>query len=319
MRRLGKIVLVLAAIVLLAYGGLVLYAYWPQPPGVPARELATAEDRFATVDGVSIRYRVYGTIGAERPVLVMIHGFGNSLQSFRNLAPLLTDCCAVVALDLPGYGLSAKPTTFDYSNAGQARLVVAFAHGLGIDRPIYGGHSMGGAIALRAAVVDPATAGLIMIDPGIYETGVPKIMERPPFPLARMSARLFGDRAWRENFLKRSFHDPSVITPAVMDDLARTARTEDYWSGTTVMMSTFQAGGEPPLLAQVKVPAISIFGVEDRNHPDADRKRLQAAIPGSALVVVNDAGHYPHEEKAAEVAAAIKTAVASWQKLATPP
>ena len=224
-----------------------------------------------------------------------------------------------MTLDLPGYGLSAKPITFDYSNAGQAALTVAFTHQLGIAHPIYGGHSMGGAIALRTAVADPSTAGVIFIDPGIFETGVPKIMASPPFPLPRLSARLFGDRNWREKFLKQSFDNPAEITPAVMDDLARTSQTDDYWPGTTAMMSTYQAGGEEPLLAKLKAPTVAIFGVHDRNHPDADRKRLQAAIPGSALVVIDGAGHYPHEEKAPEVATAITSALTSWGLLLPAP
>ena len=312
MRIFKKIVLGVVVLIAASYGALVLYAYWPQPPGVPARSLATAEDRFITIDGLDIRYRTYGERGADRPTIVLVHGFGNSLQSFRNLAPLLADCCFVAALDLPGYGLSPKPVNFDYTNGGQTKITVAFARALGLEHPIYGGHSMGGAIAVRAAVSDPATAGVILIDPGIFETGVPKIMESPPFPMPRMSAKMFGDRNWREKFLKQSFIDPSVITPAVMDDLARTSQTDDYWPGTTVMMSHYEAGGEPPLLAQVKAPTVSIFGARDRNHPDPDRKRLQAAIDGSSLVVVEDAGHYPHEEKAAEVAEAIKAALESW-------
>ena len=314
MRIFKRIVLGIIALVAAAYGGVVLYAYWPQPSGVPARSLATAEDQFINIEGLDIRYRTYGERGVYRPNIVFVHGFGNSLQSFRNLVPMLADCCFVTALDLPGYGLSPKPVDFDYSNGGQTKIVLAFARKLGLEHPIYGGHSMGGAIAVRAGVADSTTAGLILIDPGIFETGVPKIMESPPFPMPRMSAKMFGDRSWREKFLKQSFIDPSVITPAVMDDLARTSQTDDYWAGTTVMMSHYEAGGEPPLLPKVKVPTVSIFGAADRNHPDPDRKRLQAAIAGSTLVVVEKAGHYPHEEKAAEVAAAIKAALASWPK-----
>ena len=314
MSMLKKIGFSVLGLLIVGYAAMVTYAYWPQPPGVPARSLAQPGDEFVTVDGVDLRYRTYGSPGPDRPTLVLIHGFGNSLQSFRNLAPLLADTCYVVALDLPGYGLSAKPATFDYSNAGQAKITVAFAHALGIAHPVYGGHSMGGAIALHAAVGDPTTAGIVFIDPGIYETGVPAVMAYAPFPLPRISAKLFGDRAWRANFLKRSFQNPAVITGAVMDDLGRTSRTDDYWSGTTAMMTTYQPGGEPPQLAKVKVPVVSIFGAFDRNHPDADRKRLQAALPGSSLVVIDNAGHYPHEEQADAVATVIKAALTAWDK-----
>jgi pimeloyl-ACP methyl ester carboxylesterase len=308
-----KILLGIVGLLVLGYAALVGYAYWPVGgPGVPAKQLADATDKFIDVDGLSIRYKTYGEPGVGKLNLILMHGFGNSLQSFRNLAPLLADCCYVVAFDFPGYGLSSKPVTYDYSNAGQAETAIKFARAMNIEAPIYGGHSMGGAIALHTGVKDPSARGIVFIDPGIFETGVPKVMAMAPFPLPRMSAKLFGDMAWRKQFITVSFVDPSFITDEVMNDLGRTARTDDYWSGTTSMMSDFTLGQEEPLLPQVKVPVVAIFGEASRNHPDADRKRLQAAIPGSGLVVIADAGHYPHEEKAPETAAAIKAALAGW-------
>lgn len=308
-----KFLIGVLGVVIALYVGLVGYAYWPVgEPGVPATELAYPDDKFIDVAGLSIRYRTYGEPAPGKPNVVLMHGFGNSLQSFRNLAPLLVDAAYVVAFDFPGYGLSTKPTKYDYSNSGQAKLAIQFAKKLGLERPIYGGHSMGGAIALHAGVQDPESAGLIFIDPGILETGVPKIMAMAPFPLPRLSAKQFGDREWRERFLKISFQNPDVITPAVMDDLGRTSRTDDYWEGTTAMMSQFIPGQEIPLLPKVSVPVISIFGEADRNHPDALRKQLQGELPGSDLVVITGAGHYPHEEKAEETATAIKMALNKW-------
>jgi pimeloyl-ACP methyl ester carboxylesterase len=308
-----KIVFGLIGVLALGYAVLVGYAYWPVGgPGVPAQQLADTTDKFVTVDGLSLRYKTYGDAAPGKPSLILMHGFGNSLQSFRNLAPLLADCCFAVAFDFPGYGLSSKPVAYDYSNAGQAEAAMKLAKALNIEKPIYVGHSMGGAIALHTGVKDPNAGGIVFIDPGIFETGVPKVMAMAPFPLPRISAKLFGDREWRAQFLKVSFVDPSFITDAVMDDLARTAKTDDYWSGTTAMMSNFTMGQEEPLLPQVKVPVVAIYGEADRNHPDADRKRLQAALPESDLVVIEKAGHYPHEEKAPETALAIKAALAKW-------
>jgi pimeloyl-ACP methyl ester carboxylesterase len=315
-----KLLLSVLALIALAYLGLVGYAYWPVgAPGVPAKTLATVEDKFIAIDGLAIRYRTYGEPGAGKPNLVLMHGFGNSLQSFRNLAPLLAQCCYAVAFDFPGYGLSSKPVNYDYSNAGQAVTAIQIAKALNVERPIYVGHSMGGAIALHTGVKDPAATGIVFIDPGIFETGVPKIMAMAPFPLPRMSAKLFGDREWRGQFMKVSFIDPSFVTEAVMNDLARTARTDDYWSGTTAMMSNFTLGQEEPLLPLVRVPVVAIYGEADRNHPDADRKRLQAALPGSGLEVIEQAGHYPHEEKAADTARAMIEALTAWGMIAANP
>ena len=312
MSKIRKSIVVMAVLLATAYAGLIGYAYWPAGDGAPPESLARAEDRFADVNGLKIRYQTFGESGPNRPNVVLMHGFGNSLQSFRNLAPLLADCCHVLAFDFPGFGLSSIPVDYDYTNAGQAKTAVAVASALGFDRPIYIGHSMGGAVAVHAGVEDPSTSALVLIDPGILETGVPKAAGLAPFPFPRMSAKMFGDRAWRERFLKVSYVDPSNVTEAVMDDLMRTPGRNDYWQGATAMMGSFKPGNEVDLLPRIKVPVLSVFGEADRNHPDALRKQLHQLLPGSQLIVVAGAGHYPHEEKAAEVAEAIKTMLKVW-------
>ncbi len=307
-----KLAIGLSAIVVIGYLGLIGFAYWPAPPGVPVKSLAAAEDRFVEVSGLLLRYQTFGKPGVGRPNIVLMHGFGNSLQSFRNLAPRLADCCHVLALDFPGFGLSSIPVIHDYSNAGQARIAIAATRALGFDHPVYAGHSMGGAIAVHTGVMDDTARALILIDPGIFETGVPKAVSMAPFPFPRMSAKLFGDRAWRERFLKISFVNPAIVTDAVMDDLMRTPARDDYWAGATAMMGSFTAGNEVELLPKIKIPVLSVFGEADRNHPDALRRKLHDALPGSQLIVVAGAGHYPHEEKADEVAEAIKTMLKVW-------
>lgn len=314
MKKIGRGIL---AVLIAAYVALIAYAYWPKPAGTTVAALATADDKFITVDGLSIRYRTYGSQGDGRPNLVLMHGFGNSLQSFRNLAPLLADCCFVMALDFPGYGLSSIPVAYDYGNFNQAKTAIAVVRALKIADPVYIGHSMGGAIALQAGVADPNARGMVLIDPGILETGVPRAMTMAPFPFPRISAKLFGDRAWRERFLKLSFIDPSFVTDAVMDDLMRTPARDDYWAGATTMMGSFRPGDEPELLAKVKVPVLIVFGEADRNHPATLRAQLHDGLPGSQMIVVAGAGHYPHEEKAPEVAEAIKTMAGAWG-LSTP-
>ena len=90
MKFLRRLFIGAFACLVCAWIGLVVYAYWPT--GVeerPARELAGPDDKFVSVDGLELRYREYGEAGPDRPTLVLIHGFGNSLQSFRLLAPLL--------------------------------------------------------------------------------------------------------------------------------------------------------------------------------------------------------------------------------------
>ncbi|MBM4238123.1 MAG: alpha/beta hydrolase [Gammaproteobacteria bacterium] len=303
LKRLGLGVLVS---VLLLWGGLMAWAYWPGQTEVPVASLATAEDRFITVDNVRLRYREWGEATADRPSLLLIHGFGNSLQSFRELAPRLADCCHVIAIDMPGYGLSDKPVNFDYHNGPQAKVLIAAAKEIGLQRVIYVGHSLGGAVALQAAVLDPNARGLVLLNPGIIRTGVPKIVQITLPPLPRMSAKMFASRDFRGNFLKQSYADPSIVTEKVIDDVMLGARAEGYMAGMTSLMKQYREGEEIALAPQVKVPTLIPWGDRDKNKPLSEADELQAMIPGSRLVHFANAGHYVHEEAAEGVAQAIK-------------
>ena len=105
---------IMGLLLLIVYGGLVIYAYLPFGENIPIAQLAKPEDRFIEVDGMQLRYREWGVQQPDKPSLVFIHGFANSQQSFGRIAPYLEKDYHVIALDLPGFGLSAKPVDHDY-------------------------------------------------------------------------------------------------------------------------------------------------------------------------------------------------------------
>ena len=300
-RILGWLIGIVAALWL----ALTVYAYWPMEKEVPAAQLARPGDQFIEVDSLRLRYRSYGQPGAGRPNLLLIHGFGNSLQSWRSLAPRLAADCHVIAIDMPGYGLSDKPVEHDYHNGPQAEVMIAAARALGLNRPVYVGHSLGGAVALQAAVRDPNASGLVLLNPGIISTGVPKIVQLTVPPLPRLSARMFGERGFRENFLKKSYVHPQIVTAAVIDDVMLGARSEGYAAGMTSLMQQYSAGEEIALAARVRAPTLILWGNQDRNKPLSEANELQSLLPGSKLVRFDGAGHYVHEEQPQAVAAAL--------------
>ncbi len=305
MKVLKRIVLGVLLFIGICWAGLAAWAYWPGEPELPVARLATTDDRFVAVDGLRLRYREWGSAGADRPELLLIHGFGNSLQSFRLLAPRLAACCHVVAIDMAGYGLSDKPVDFDYHNGPQARLLIAAAKEIGLRNVVYVGHSLGGAVALQAAVADPAARGLVLLNPGIIRTGVPRIVQVPLPPLPRMSAKMFASRDFRGSFLKQSYVDPSIVTEDVIDEVMLAARSEGYMTGMTSLMKQYREGEEIILARRVRVPTLIPWGDRDRNKPLQEADELQSMIQGSKLVHFANAGHYVHEEAPDGVAQAI--------------
>jgi pimeloyl-ACP methyl ester carboxylesterase len=305
MRALKKTLLGAVALIGLLWLSLAIWAYWPGEPELPVDSLASADDRFVTVQGVRLRYREWGERRDGEPSLLLIHGFGNSLQSFRELAPRLGERHHVIAIDMPGYGLSEKPVDFDYHNGPQARNLMAAARALGLESIVYIGHSLGGAVALHAAVYDERARGLVLLNPGILSTGVPKIVQITLPPLPRMSAKLFASREFRGNFLKNSYVDPSIVTEQVIDEVMLGARTEGYMTGMTSLMMQYSEGEEILLAPRLTVPTLIPWGNQDRNKPINEADDLQRLIPGSRLVRFDNAGHYVHEEAVDGVALAI--------------
>jgi pimeloyl-ACP methyl ester carboxylesterase len=307
-----RILVTLVLLLVVVYAGLIGYAYWPAGDGVPAVELATAEDRFVDVDGMQIRYRTWGEPEPGEPAIVLIHGFANSVQTFRLAGPLIGEDYYVIALDMPGFGLSDKPDDRDYSNESQARLVGDFIRALGLEQVVIGGHSMGGTHAVHVAVNEPEIVGVIFMNPGIITTGVPAITEYLVFPMPRLSAKTFADRSFRERFVKTSFVRPELITEDVMDELMLGSLTDDYYTGTTQMMSYYVSGDEVGMLDDIRVPVLTVWGRADSRKPESEAMELQELLPGSRLVLVDDAGHYVQEEAPAETAAAIREARGFW-------
>ena len=95
----------------------------PHPPALQAIETWRAGGATFDWNGQDIWYRDEG--GADRPVLVMIHGFPTASWDWRHILPAFTADYRVIMMDLLGFGLSAKPRRFPYSILAQADMVEA--------------------------------------------------------------------------------------------------------------------------------------------------------------------------------------------------
>lgn len=312
-RILGTIVILLA----LVYGALIIYAYLPYGEEIPIADLAGPDDQFVDVDNITLRYREWGEYDASKPTLVLMHGFANSLQTFKRIAPYLESEYHVIALDMPGFGLSAKPLDHDYGNESQAWVVSNLIAELGLQQVVVGGHSMGGALALHVALQSPQVVGMLLFNPGIITTGVPAATEYLFFPMPRIAAKTFGERKFRTAFLTNSYLNPDLITEQVIDDLMLGPRSEGYLEGATALMGYYVSGDEVTMLDQIDVPTLIVWGVQDKKKPAGESAELQALIAGSRLIPIDDAAHYVHEEQPEKSARAIIEAQDFWA-VATP-
>ena len=106
-------------------------------------------DRFVTVLGARLAYRMDGSGEAT---LILLHGFGGSLEEWEPVVPALSG--RVIRLDLPGFGASDRPP-ISYDLETQRRYLIAFMDALEIPRATLVGRSMGASLAAWAAAHSP--------------------------------------------------------------------------------------------------------------------------------------------------------------------
>jgi len=275
-----------------------------RPPVAPGSWLAASglAERHETVDGHRLRYVRAGS----GPAVVLVHGFGSSLYTWKDVIPALALRHDMVALDLPGFGQSDQPP--DLSFADFPRAVLGLMDRLGIEKAALVGNSMGGAaVALVAAEQPQRVAALVLVDAAGFNLGAserPGMVSVAMSPAGSLLAHLPGKRLVVEASLRQVFHDGSRVTPErVSEYLAAAARP-----GTVPAIRSLGASLRDratlvaEVLPRIQAPTLVLWGGDDRWIPLAHADLFVAAIPGSRRVVIPACGHVPQEEKPEEVA-----------------
>lgn len=297
MKKIYKI----AACIAVAYSALIMYAYLPVKTA-PAIEFAGQDSQFIQIKGQNIHFIKKG----EGRPLVLIHGFGGSTYTWRSLIPALSLHYAVYALDLPGFGLSDKPSEGRYTMPGQADLVLSFIDALQIPAPALIGHSMGGIVASYAAIKAPQKIkDILLIEPGFYHASAPAFLRYLFFPLQRIMAKTFYTKAGRSKSLTASYYTKSIVTDEVLEAYLQAGRTPNAVDALTGMMRNAAMESYAGVSAKITTPALLVWSRHNKNNPVQDGERLQKEIKGAQLIIIEGSGHYVQEEKPDALAGAI--------------
>jgi pimeloyl-ACP methyl ester carboxylesterase len=294
----------LAALLVALAAGLFLLARHDRPPVVPGAWLAAAslEARHETIEGRRLRY-VRAGLG---PAVVLLHGFGSSLYTWKDVIPALAASHDVVALDLPGFGESDQPADLSFEDF--PRAVLGLMDRLGIERASLVGNSMGGATAALVAAESPGRVGaLVLIDAAGFDMGPsqrPRLVRFAMSPAGAVIAHLPGKRLVVEASLRQVFHDAAHVTPERVSEYLAAVRRP----GTLPAMRSLgaslaaRAAVVSQALPHIEAPTLVLWGDDDRWIETAQADRFVAAIPGARKVVIPACGHVPQEEKPDEVA-----------------
>ena len=240
---------------------------------------------------------------AEAPALIAVHGIPGSGRDFRYLAPQLLPARRVLRVDLPGFGGSAPAADAIRTLRGRARVVLALADGLGIDRFTILGHSMGGGTALLLAADQPArVSGLVLV--ASLALRLHRGLGAPPRAFAWTAKGLEtpGLRRllvpWvRHEYRKRRFPGVEEKTAADFAHLMHALSAVDF--------EVMRAAVRRPL-----PPALVAYARDDHMIETEVAEDLAAAIPGARVLAFDDGGHNIQKTRAVELGAAIRAMTA---------
>ena len=252
------------------------------------------------VEGLRIAYERAGA----GPPLVLLHGYvGDGATTWRRQIEDLSDEFTVVAWDAPGAGRSSDPPEW-FGMAGYADCLAAFVDRLGLGKPHVAGLSFGGALALELYRRHPAVPMTLILASayagwaGSLPADVTEQRLQQALVLAELSPDEFVGALLPTMFSERTSRE-SV-------DEFRASMLAFHPAGFRAMARA-SAEDLRDVLPHIRIPTLLVYGDSDVRAPLTVAKNLHAAISGSSLVLLPDAGHVCNVEAPEEFNVAVRT------------
>jgi len=240
---------------------------------------------FVSVDG----HRIHYYTGGSGPPIVLVHGLGGRSEDWANLMPqLVRGGHRVYALDLLGFGRSARPRDAAYSIPQEAGIVEKFIAGQNLDRTDLAGWSMGGWIAMRVALDEPERIRRL----AIYDSA--GLRYDVPFDTSVF---------WPDNPTKlatlRDLLSPGVAPPVpalIQRDVFRLTGRNGWIIQRSMQSMLTGADVLDGKLAALKMPVLIVWGKQDKITPVAVGYTIHNQVPQSVLEIYDGCGHLAARE-----------------------
>jgi pimeloyl-ACP methyl ester carboxylesterase len=239
----------------------------------------------------------YVHIQGEKPPLLLLHGFDSSLLEFRRLIPLLCQKYEVWAVDLLGFGFTARNLELSYNSESIKTHLYYFWKTL-IQQPVtLVGASMGGATAIDFTLSYPdIVTKLVLLDSG----GLSKkpLMSKFIFPpLDYFATEFLRNPKVRHNISRTAYYDKSFASE---DALICTNLHLECAGWSKALISFTKSGGYGDFgdqLSGIEQPTLIIWGENDQILGTKPATKFNQLIPNRKLVWIPQCGHVPHLEK----------------------
>ncbi len=239
------------------------------------------------------------------PVVLLIHGGGTWSYSFRSIVVPLAKKYRVLILDIPGHGYSDIPENWNFTLNDVTELLAAFLDDRGVEKAHIVGNSWGGGWAMHFALSYPERYGhLVLLDTAGHSATNEFDSSAWPYLAYPVLDRIILSTVDREavarGYRKDLFYDGSLVSDRVIEEIANPfLYSPNLWAQASYEknLNWTETGTRLNELRNVTL----IWGRQDRYLPLELGQIYKKLIPHSKLIIVEKAGHLPHEERPEEV------------------
>lgn len=276
------------------------------------QEAAPSTGRFVQAGDVELFIQEMGP--ADGQSILFIHGTAAWSGLWREtMTPLAEAGYRCIAIDIPPFGFSERPSIPSYDNASQAKRIIALMDALEIERAILFGHSFGGGATMETALMIPDRIdALILLDVGALNLNVQPAPQSGP-----TAVELFlGTPAIRNPVLATTGTNPlftkTLISAMVLDPddvtqdkieilqeplvLEGATNTLGDWLKSVLGPQEISLTVNPENYESLTMPALIVWGDSDKVIPLKEGEYLQSIMPNAELVVMKGVNHIPHVE-----------------------
>ena len=281
-----------------AFLAVALYGLW-----APDLERAELEKRYFSsspqiidVGDLKVYYKETGPQGA--PALLLLHGFGSSLQAWDEWSLKLEQTYRVIRLDLPGFGLTGASPANDYSEEKDLAILTHFTDKLGLEKFSVVGHSMGGKMAWSLAASQPERVqALVLMAPDGFPQA--KDIGTKPYEVPAITGLI---KYFLPKYLVRKSIEPAFAQADALND-ALVNRYFDMLRAPGVRGAILERSNQTiytdpvPRLKAIRAPTLLIWGEQDQMIPKTNAQSYAHVLSNSTTVLVPKLGHLLQEEQ----------------------
>ena len=278
-----------------------------------ASEIWGGESKWVELAGHEVHYVDTGDPESDR-LIVLMHGFGASAYSYRDVLEPLATLGHVIAYDRAAFGFTERPTSWEinpYGAEGQLQVLDELIARFGSGKEVFiVGHSAGGNLAASYTVDNQEKlAGSVLYAPAVLNGGggpswlnwifsIPQINHIGPALVSSIATSGL-------DLLYLSYNDPETVTEQTLAGYTQPLKVEGWERAFWEFNKAPRDTGVSERLREIRVPTLVLTGDNDQVVATADSVTVAGLVFGSELVIIPQTGHLPNEESPREFAQAV--------------